>query len=146
MMHLRIMASALLLTTLSTGSFAAEYHAGGTRGVEYREGADVSADRGATNNYYIYADSYNRDRTEDRIENRQDRQDDRIRQGVQSGELTRKEANKLDRKDDKLDRRIDRMEDSGSGINRREAEKIERMQDRQSDRIYREKHDRQDRR
>lgn len=77
-----------------------------------------------------------------RIDARQDRQEARIDRGVQSGALTEKEAAKLDRGQEQVQRLENRALVDGT-VNQRERTRIEHAQDVQSQRVYREKHDRQ---
>ncbi len=81
---------------------------------------------------------------EQRIDQRQDRQAQRIEQGVASGELTRREARRLQRQQAGVAAAEARAESDGR-LTRREAARLERRQDRTSARIYRQKHDRQER-
>jgi hypothetical protein len=79
------------------------------------------------------------------INERQDNQRDRIRQGVQSGELTRVEAARLRRQDAQIRLNEARARQSGGEFTPRERARIQRQLDRESRRIYRQKHDAQDR-
>lgn len=79
-----------------------------------------------------------------RNQHREHRQQERIKAGVASGELTRKEAKKL-RKGQK---HIDRMQEKAMAdgvMSPEEKARIEKAQDHQSRRIYKQKHDQQDR-
>jgi hypothetical protein len=87
---------------------------------------------------------------QDRIPNntvneRQDNQRDRIRQGVQSGELTPVEAARLRRQDAQIRLNEARARQSGGEFTPRERARIQRQLDRSSRKIYRQKHDAQDR-
>ncbi|HEX5802033.1 MAG TPA: hypothetical protein VFY24_03340 [Azospira sp.] len=77
-----------------------------------------------------------------RIDARQDRQEARIDRGVQSGALTEREAAKLDRGQEHVQKLENRALSDGTVSNREKA-RIEHAQDVQSQRVYREKHDRQ---
>ena len=76
---------------------------------------------------------------------RQWNQDHRIQQGARSGELTRREYYRLQAQQARIDRAEDRMRWSGGRLTNRERARLDRRQDRASARIYRQKHDRQDR-
>lgn len=77
-----------------------------------------------------------------RIDAREARQEARIDRGVQSGTLTEREAAKLDRGQQHVQNLETRATADGK-VTAREKARIERAQDVQSQRIYREKHDRQ---
>jgi len=79
------------------------------------------------------------------INERQDNQRDRIRQGVQSGELTPVEAARLRRQDAQIRLNEARARQSGGEFTPRERARIQRQLNRESRRIYRQKHDAQDR-
>jgi hypothetical protein len=79
-----------------------------------------------------------------RNDRRENRQDNRIEQGVKSGELTRHEARKLERGQNRVDNAQDAALEDGK-MTAKEKIKIEKMQDRQSRKIYRQKHDGQER-
>ena len=77
-----------------------------------------------------------------RIDQRQFNQEKRIDQGEKSGQLTKKEAAKLE----KGQAHVQKMEDkavSDGKVTAKERHKIEHAQDKQSQRIYRQKHDKQ---
>lgn len=77
-----------------------------------------------------------------RIDQRQKNQQQRIDQGVKSGELNKKEAARLE----KGQARIQKMENKAMAdgkMSPKERAKIEKAQDRESQRIFREKHDKQ---
>jgi uncharacterized protein YdeI (BOF family) len=87
---------------------------------------------------------------QDRIPNngvneRQQNQRDRIRQGVQSGELTGVEAARLRRQEAQIRLNEARARQSGGEFTPQERARIQRQLDRESRRIYRQKHDAQDR-
>jgi hypothetical protein len=77
-----------------------------------------------------------------RIDARQDRQEARIERGARSGALTEREAAKLERGQTHVQNMENKAVADGSVTNREKA-RIEHAQDVQSQRIYREKHDRQ---
>lgn len=77
-----------------------------------------------------------------RLDQRQYRQEQRIERGESSGALTSREAARLERGQD----RVDTMEANAKAdgvVTRSERARLEAASDRQSDRIYRQKHDRQ---
>ncbi len=76
---------------------------------------------------------------------RERRQERRIHQGVRSGELTRREAGRLQAREARI--RVDEAyaRRSGGKFTARERARIQREENRASRRIYRQKHDRQDR-
>lgn len=79
-----------------------------------------------------------------RDQRREVRQQGRIAEGVKSGELTKHEAKKLR----KGQRKIDKMQkkDMADGVmSPEEKERLEKAQDVQSKKIYRQKHDEQER-
>jgi hypothetical protein len=75
---------------------------------------------------------------------RQAHQQARIGEGVRSGELTRPEARRLEREQRHI-RRAERRVRADGEVTAGESARLDRMQDRASRRIYREKHDRQER-
>ena len=77
-----------------------------------------------------------------RIDQRQADQQQRIDQGVASGSLTQKEAAKLQRGQAKVQKMEDKAVADGR-VTPKEARRIEHAQDKQSQRIARQKHDRQ---
>lgn len=79
-----------------------------------------------------------------RNNNREARQEARINQGIKSGELTAHEAKKLERGQERIDEAQDKAMADGK-MTAKEKLKLEKMQDRQSRKIYRQKHDAQDR-
>jgi len=76
------------------------------------------------------------------IQQRMQNQERRIDQSVQSGELTPKEAGKLEAEQARIRQTEQRMKSDGQ-LTSKERQKLHDMQDRSSDRIYRQKHDRQ---
>ena len=76
------------------------------------------------------------------IDQRQANQERRIDQGVASGSLTQREANRLERGQQRVDNMENRAKADGV-VTGRERARIQHAQDVQSDRIYRQKHDRQ---
>ena len=76
------------------------------------------------------------------FDQRQANQEQRIQQGVQSGSLTQKEAARLEKGQDRLQRKEDRAKADGV-VTAQERKNLQRAENRQSERIYREKHDRQ---
>ena len=76
------------------------------------------------------------------VDRREARQEQRIQQGAQSGQLTTKEAEKLERGQ----QHVQNMENKAMADGRvtpKETSRLEHAQDVQSQKIYREKHDRQ---
>ena len=69
----------------------------------------------------------------------------RIKQGVKSGELTKKEAHKLRKGQKRVRKAAHQAKNDDGRIDRKERARINRMQNRQSKRIFKQKHDRQDR-
>ena len=78
------------------------------------------------------------------LDAREQNQRERIAQGIRSGELTRPEARRLVRGEVALHRH-ERIAKSDGVVTRGERIRLDRHADRMSDRIYRQKHDRQDR-
>ena len=76
------------------------------------------------------------------VDQRQIIQERRIDQGVASGSLTQREANRLERGQQRVDNMENRAKADGV-VTGRERARIQHAQDVQSDRIYRQKHDRQ---
>jgi Tfp pilus assembly protein FimT len=77
-----------------------------------------------------------------RIDQRQSNQEKRIEKGEQSGQLNKKEAARLD----KGQAHVQKMENkavSDGKVTAKESHRIEHAQDKQSQRIYRQKHDKQ---
>jgi hypothetical protein len=79
------------------------------------------------------------------INRRQQNQQARIRQGVRSGELTRREAGHLQARQARIRVNEAYARRSGGEFTARERARIQRQLDRSSHRVYRQKHDRQDR-
>ena len=79
-----------------------------------------------------------------RADQRQENQAGRIRQGVASGELTARETHRLV-KGQRHVNRLERGAKADGDVTAAERVRIEKAQDRQSRRIYRQKHDAQDR-
>lgn len=79
-----------------------------------------------------------------RDQRREVRQQSRIAHGVKNGELTRHEAKKLRRGQKRVDHAQEKAMEDGV-MTDKEKMKIEKMQDVQNKRIYREKHDNQER-
>ena len=77
-----------------------------------------------------------------RVDVRQARQEARIDRGVQSGALTDKEAAKLDRGQTHV-QNLESKAIADGAVTGKERARLEHAQDVQSQRIYREKHDRQ---
>ncbi len=80
-----------------------------------------------------------------RVKARQKAQDERIEEGKKSGALTKKEAARLEAKDAALDAKIRRDRKDGKGLTPKERARIEKLQDKQSKAIYKQKHDKQER-
>jgi len=79
-----------------------------------------------------------------RLDQREHHQAQRIRQGVQSGELTRPEARRLVRGEARLHRN-EAIAKSDGVVTARERARLQREANVESKRIYRQKHDAQDR-
>lgn len=79
------------------------------------------------------------------INARERRQERRIHQGVRSGELTRREARRLQAQQARIRVNEAYARRSGGRFTARERARIQRQENRASRRIYRQKHDRQDR-
>lgn len=76
------------------------------------------------------------------IDQQQANQERRIDQGVASGSLTQREANRLERGQQRVDNMENRAKADGV-VTRQERARLHQAQEVQSDRIYRQKHDRQ---
>lgn len=76
------------------------------------------------------------------IQQRIENQERRIQQGVDSGQLTPKEAGKLEAREAKIRQDEARMKSDGN-LTAKERQKLNKELDKQSNRIYRQKHDRQ---
>ena len=79
-----------------------------------------------------------------RLDQRQQHQAERIRQGVRSGELTRPETRRLVHGQREL-RQDERIAKSDGVVTARERARLQHEANQQSRRIYRQKHDAQDR-
>jgi len=79
-----------------------------------------------------------------RVDNRQERQETRIEQGAASGELTRRETVRMEQQQRHINR-LERRTEADGQVTGREALRVESAQDRASQRIFRAKHDRQER-
>jgi hypothetical protein len=79
------------------------------------------------------------------INQRQQNQQARIRQGVRSGELTRREAGRLQAQQARIRVNEAYARRSGGEFTARERARIQGQLNRSSNRVYRQKHDRQDR-
>lgn len=77
------------------------------------------------------------------VDQRQDNQDARIEQGQASGELTNREASRLDAGQEHVENMEDRAKADGN-VTARERARLHRAENRNSRRIYKQKHDRQD--
>ncbi len=80
-----------------------------------------------------------------RINSRERNQQQRIRQGIRSGELTRHEVLRLERQQARIRFNEARARHSGGAFTSRERARIQRQLNHSSRKIYRQKHDRQDR-
>jgi hypothetical protein len=79
------------------------------------------------------------------VNERQHNQQQRIRQGVRSGELTPVEAARIRRQEAQIRLNEARARQSGGEFTPQERARIQRQLNRESRRIYRQKHDAQDR-
>jgi hypothetical protein len=79
------------------------------------------------------------------VNERQRNQQQRIRQGVRSGELTGVEAARIQRRESQIRLNEARARRSGGEFTPQERARIQRQLNRESRRIYRQKHDAQDR-
>lgn len=79
------------------------------------------------------------------VNERQRRQQSRIYNGINSGELTRREAYRMQQRQYQINRMEQRFRRSGSGLTWRERYILDKRQDKASRRIYKQKHDKQDR-
>lgn len=77
-----------------------------------------------------------------RIDQRQANQQQRIDQGTASGSLTQKEADRLQRGQAKV-QKMENKATADDKVTAKERRRIENAQDKQSQRIARQKHDRQ---
>ena len=78
------------------------------------------------------------------LDKREANQKARIEQGVKSGELTKPEAHRLARSENRLERHENHAAADGV-VTARERERLHHEANRTSARIFRQKHDRQDR-
>lgn len=76
------------------------------------------------------------------IDKRQDIQQKRIDQGVQSGELNKREAARMERHQAGINKMEDKAKADGT-VTQKERAKIHHAQNNESQRIHRQKHDRQ---
>jgi len=77
-----------------------------------------------------------------KFDQRQANQERRIDQGVQSGALTPKETGRLEKGQDHLQTMEDKAKSDGQ-VTKQERAKLQYAENTQSERIYRQKHDRQ---
>ncbi|MCW8877254.1 MAG: hypothetical protein OQK51_09350 [Kangiellaceae bacterium] len=78
------------------------------------------------------------------LNERQDNQETRIKQGVKSGELTKKETRKLVKGQAKLQKMENRAKADGI-VTKKERAKLQHKANKESAKIYKNKHDRQNR-
>lgn len=78
------------------------------------------------------------------LDERQDNQNARIKQGVKSGELTKKEARKLAKGQKQL-REMERKAKADGTVTKKERAHLQHKANVESGKIYRNKHDDQDR-
>ncbi len=78
------------------------------------------------------------------LDERQKNQNTRIKQGINSGELTKKEARKLVQGQKQL-RKMERKAKADGKVNKKERARLQHKANVESDKIYRNKHDAQDR-
>lgn len=76
------------------------------------------------------------------IDKRQEMQQKRIDQGVQSGELNKREAARLERHQDRVSKMEDKAKADGT-VTKKERAALHHAQNNESQRIHRQKHDRQ---
>ena len=81
---------------------------------------------------------------ETRVDRRQERQEQRIDQGVKSGALTPRETRKLERGQTHVEN-LEMKAQADGKVTAREKARLEHAQDVQSERIYKQKHDKQTR-
>jgi uncharacterized protein YdeI (BOF family) len=101
-------------------------------------------DRESQNIYQQKHDAQDRN-PNNTINERQQNQRERIQQGVRSGELTPVEAARIRRQESQIRLNEARARQSGGEFTPQERARIQRQLDRESRRIYRQKHDAQDR-
>ncbi|HLF85337.1 MAG TPA: hypothetical protein VI837_14280 [Blastocatellia bacterium] len=78
------------------------------------------------------------------VDRREHRQQKRIRQGVKSGSLTKREAARMEAQQAKT-RRLEAKAKSDGKVTVKERARLQRRENRTSRRIYRQKHDNQNR-
>ena len=78
------------------------------------------------------------------LDKREQNQQERIEQGVKSGELTKPEAHRLERSERRLERHEEKAKADGT-VTPAERARLQHEASHTSKRIYRQKHDRQDR-
>jgi len=78
------------------------------------------------------------------VDRREHRQRGRIHQGVKSGSLTRREAARMERQQGRT-RRVERRAKADGTVTARERDRLQHRENKTSRRIYRQKHDRQNR-
>jgi hypothetical protein len=76
------------------------------------------------------------------VDKRQEIQQKRIDQGVQSGELNKRETTRLERHQTGIDKMEDKAKADGT-VTKKERATLQHAQNNESQRIYRQKHDRQ---
>lgn len=76
------------------------------------------------------------------IDKRQEMQQKRIDQGVKSGELNKREAARLQRRQDRIENMEQKAKADGT-VTKKERARIHHAQNQESQRIHRQKHDRQ---
>jgi hypothetical protein len=81
----------------------------------------------------------------DQVDKREIVQKERIENGVKDGSLTRHEARKLNREQRRI-HRVERRSERDGVVTPREDKRLDRMQDKASRDIYKQKHDKQERR
>lgn len=77
------------------------------------------------------------------VDQRQENQEARIDQGQASGELTHREARRLEAGQEHVENMEDRAQADGN-VTARERARLQRAENRNSRRIFKQKHDRQD--
>jgi len=117
---------------------------GGEFTPEERARIQGQLDRSSQNIYQQKHDAQDRN-PNNGVNERQQNQRDRIRQGVQSGELTGVEAARLRRQESQIRLNEARARQSGGEFTPQERARIQRQLNRESRKIYRQKHDAQDR-
>jgi len=117
---------------------------GGEFTPEERARIQGQLDRSSQNIYQQKHDAQDRN-PNNGINERQQNQRERIQQGVQSGELTRVEAARIRNQEAQIRLNEARARQSGGEFTPQERARIQRQLNRESRRIYRQKHDAQDR-